>query len=366
MATIRTFRSQFDWPLFVALAILCVLGVTNLYSATSVANASREMYLLHIYWLTLGAAAAVLVTAVDYRVYERYAWPIYVGSIVLLILVFLLGRMIRGAQRWIWIGSFSLQPSELMKIGLIIALAKYLHNDPKSEGRTLRDLVVPTFIGAIPIGLVAKQPDLGTALVLTAIFFTIMFLTHLKLRSFLTLAAVFIASAPLTWTYLLRPYQRERFTAFLEPEKHLRKAGWHTYQSVVAVGSGGWTGKGFMAGTQNQHLFLPDQHSDFPFAVWAEERGFLGVLGLASVYLFLSLWSLRIASQAKDRFGAVCAVGVGAMLFWQATMNIGMVLGILPVVGVTLPLFSHGGSSVLTIMIGAGLLMNVSMRRFSF
>jgi rod shape determining protein RodA len=360
-------RDHFDWPLFVTVAAIAVIGVTNLYSATSAVRESlSELYIQQIYWLTLGAGVAVLIVAIDYRHFERFGFIAYGIGIALLVLVFLLAPNIRGSQRWIFIGSFSLQPSEIMKILLIIALAKYLHNDPKTEGRTLKDLVIPGAILGLPMLLILKQPDLGTALILAFIFGSIMLLTNLKLRSLLLLAGAFVLSAPLTWTYLLKDYQRERFLAFLHPEEDLLDSGWHAHQSMVAIGSGGFWGKGFMQGTQNQHRFLPDQHTDFPFPVWAEEQGFLGVALLLFLYTFLILWGLKVASQAKDRFGAVVAVGVSALFFWHTSINLGMVCGLLPVVGVTLPLFSYGGSSVLTSMMGVGLLMNVSLRRFNF
>ncbi|MCG8556454.1 MAG: rod shape-determining protein RodA [Proteobacteria bacterium] len=367
MALTREFKDQFDWPLFVAVAALATVGVTNLYSATSVPGAAmEELYIQQIYWLTLGAGVAVLIAAIDYRYYERHGWIAYGAGIVLLVLVFLLGREVRGSQRWIPLGSFSLQPSELMKIFFIVAFAKYLHNDPKTEGRTLKDLIIPGLIVALPLVLVLKQPDLGTAMILVFIFATIMFLTHLKLRSLVTLVLSLSASAPLTWEYLLKDYQRQRLLSFIQPDKDLLGAGWHAHQAKAAIGSGGFLGKGFMRGTQNQYRFLPDQHTDFPFPVWAEEQGFVGASLLILLYLFIVLWGLRIASQAKDRFGAVVAVGVSSLIFWHATINLGMVCGLLPVVGITLPLVSYGGSSVLTVMIGIGLLMNISMRRFHF
>jgi rod shape determining protein RodA len=371
MVTRRGMRDQFDWPLFVTIAAIAVVGVTNLYSATSANSKLAEMYIQQIYWFTVGSVATLVIAAIDYRHYERHAWTAYAVGVVLLVLVFLLAPEIRGSQRWIPIGPFSLQPSELMKFFLILALAKYLHNDPKTEGRTLKDLVVPAAILALPMGLIAKQPDLGTAMICAFIFTTIMLLTNLKLRSLVTLVTAFGALAPLTWTYLLHDYQKRRFTAFLSQfseiaEQDIQGDLWHAHQSKVAIGSGGFWGKGFLQGTQNQHHFLPDQFSDFPFSVWAEEQGLAGVMVLFGLYLFLVLWGLKIASQAKDRFGAVVAVGVSAMFFWHVAINAGMVMGMLPVVGVTLPLFSYGGSNVLTMMAGVGLLMNVSMRRFHF
>jgi rod shape determining protein RodA len=367
MALRRGFQDNFDWPLFVTTAAIAVVGVVNLYSATSAAGpALRDVYIQQVYWLTLGAGAAVLVAAIDYRHYERYGWIAYGVGIAMLVLVFLLAREIRGSQRWIPIGAFSLQPSELMKLCFIVAMAKHLHNDPRTEGRTLKDLVIPGLILSLPLMLILAQPDLGTGLLLVFVFVTIMFLTHLKLRSLVTLVVTIAVSAPLAWTYLLKPYQRERVTSFMEPEKDILGTGWHAYQAKVAIGSGGLTGEGFLQGTQNQHKFLPDQHSDFPFPVWAEEHGFVGSILLISLYMVLVLWGLKIASEAKDRFGAVVAVGVSGLIFWQTVINLGMVCGLLPVVGITLPLFSYGGSSVLTIMVGIGLLMNVSMRRFHF
>jgi rod shape determining protein RodA len=364
-------REQFDWPLFGAIATIAFLGVTNLYSATSAAKASMtDIYITQIYWIALGALVAVVVAAVDYRVYERHGWVAYGIGVSMLVLLFVLGRAVRGSVRWLSIGAFSLQPSELMKIFLIIALAKYLHNDPKTTGRTLRDLVPPGLILALPMVLILKQPDLGTALICASIFGSIMLLTNLKVQSLLTLVVTFVMCAPLTWQFILEDYQKQRaisfWSSFTEPEKDMLGSGWHAYQSKVAIGSGGFWGKGFLQSTQNQYGFLPDQHSDFPFAIFAEEHGLIGVALLLGAYIFLIIRGLKVASQAKDRFGAVLAVGVSAMFFFHTIINVGMVMGLLPVVGITLPLFSHGGSSVLTFMIGIGLLMNVSIRRFHF
>ncbi len=371
MALRSGFREQFDWSLFGAIATIALLGITNLYSATSAAKASMaDIYITQIYWIALGAGVAVVVAAIDYRYYERHGWVAYSIGVALLILLFALGRSVRGSVRWLTIGAFSLQPSELMKIFLIIALAKYLHNDPKTTGRTLRDLVGPGLILSLPMVLILKQPDLGTALICAAIFGSIMLLTNLKLQSLLTLVICFAACAPLTWQFMLEDYQKERalsfWTSFVEPEKDMLGSGWHAYQSKVAIGSGGFWGKGYLQSTQNQYGFVPDQHSDFPFAIFAEEHGLLGVTVLLGAYFYLIIRGLKVASQAKDRFGAVLAVGVSAMFFFHTIINVGMVMGLLPVVGITLPLFSHGGSSVLTFMIGIGLLMNVSVRRFHF
>ncbi len=358
-------REHFDWTLFLVAALLAVVGVVNLYSATSVARASlADIYVQQVYWLVTGGILATVVAAIDYRHYERLGYALYGVGIVLLLLVLILGRDIRGSSRWIYIGSFSFQPSEFMKLFLVIALAKYLHDDPRSEGRTLRDLLIPALLTAVPTLLILKQPDLGTGLILGLVFVSICALTRIKWR---TVLGIFLGAAvllPTMWGYGLKDYQKQRVLSFLNPESNILGSNWHAHHARVAIGNGGFTGQGFMKGTQNQFSFLPDQYSDFPFAVFAEDWGFFGCLVLVVLYAALVLWAIRVAATAKDRFGAVLAVGVGALIFWHAFFNLGMVTGLLPVVGVTLPLFSYGGSSVLTILMGIGLLMNVSMRRF--
>lgn len=364
MRAIDRARDQFDWVLFLVAALLAVVGVVNLYSATSAVRAAlSDLYVSQVYWLVGGGILATIVAAVDYRHYERFGYAVYAFGIVLLMLVFVLGRDIRGSSRWIYIGSFSLQPSEFMKLFLIIALAKYLHDDPKSEGRTLRDLAIPAVLAALPVLLVLRQPDLGTALILGLIFASIAAMTRVRWRSVAYLATFTGIALPVIWGYGLKDYQKQRIVSFLNPEANILGANWHGHNARVAIGAGRVFGEGFMRGTQNQFLFLPDQYSDFPFSVFAEDWGFVGSLLLVGLYAFLVLWSVRVASTARDRFGAVLSIGVGALVFWHAFFNLGMVTGILPVVGVTLPLFSYGGSSVLTVMIGLGLLMNVSLRR---
>ncbi len=359
-------RDHFDWPLFIAAALVAVLGVVNLYSATSVYQGARsELYISQVYWLVVGGIVGGIVVAIDYRHIERLGYLLYAVGVFSLILVFVLARDVRGSSRWIEIGSFRFQPSEFMKVFLVIALAKFLHDDPRSEGRSLKDLWGPAALTVAPALLVLKQPDLGTALILLLIFATIAILTRIRWQSLLTFV---LAAVPTTWfvyEYVLHDYQRSRIETFLHPESDILRKGWHAHQARVAIGNGGLFGRGYMSGTQNQYLFIPDQHSDFPFPVFAEEWGFAGTTVLVLVYGFLVLWGVRVASQAKDRFGAVLAVGCSAVIFWHALFNMGMASGILPVVGVPLPLFSYGGSSVTTILLSVALLMNVSIRRYS-
>jgi rod shape determining protein RodA len=354
-------RDHFEWPIFIA-----VLGVLNLYSATSVYVGNRaELYISQVYWLVVGGIVGGILIAVDYRHLERFAYVLYTFGVFSLILVFMLAKDVRGSARWIQFGSFSFQPSEFMKVFLVIALAKYLHDDPRSEGRALRDLAIPAALAAVPALLILKQPDLGTATIHVFVFLTIAFLTRIRWKSVALFVGTVACAAPLVWTYVLLPYQRDRVTVFLNPESDLLHRGWHAHHSRVAIGNGGLLGSGFMQGSQNQFLFIPDQHTDFPFPVFAEEWGFLGSIVVISLFAFLVLWGVRVASQARDRFGAVLGVGCSAIIFWHAAINIGMTSGALPVVGVTLPLFSYGGSSVTTMLIAVALLINVSMRRFS-
>jgi rod shape determining protein RodA len=366
-----TFRGSpgVDSALLLAVMAIITLGLVNLYSATSVYadDAQRQtladIYVSQIYWIVVGTLLAILVASIDYRSFERLTMIAYLGGLVALALVFVLARDIRGASRWIAIGSFNFQPSEFMKIVLILALARYLHNDPKIEPRTLLDLWQPALLTVVPVAFVMAQPDLGTSLIYVFTAASMLAMARIQVRSLLTLVALGAAAIPIAWNFLLLPYQKERVTSFLNPENDKTGAGWHALQSQTAIGNGQLFGEGFMQGTQNQFQFLPDQYSDFPFAVLSEDWGFVGAVGLLSLYCFAVIWAIHVASQAKDRFGAAIAIGVGANLFWHVVFNVGMAVGLLPVVGVTLPLFSYGGSSIVTMLVGLGLLMNVSMRR---
>lgn len=365
-----TFRggTRIDMALLLGIVGVATLGVMNLYSATSVYTESAkkglaEIYTTQVYYLVFGGLTAMAFAFLDYRHLERLAYVFYAGGIAALGLVFALGEDIRGSSRWIQIGSFNFQPSEFMKILLILVVAKYLHDDPKTEPRVLTDLAIPVALTGLPVFLVMVQPDLGTSLIYMLTAGSMLGMTKIRTRSLLTAGIFSIVSVPLAWMYVLKDYQKLRITSFLDPEHDKTGAGWHAFQSRTAIGNGGLTGEGFTQGTQNQFGFLPDQFSDFPFAVFAEDWGFVGSVALLSLYCFVCIWAVHIASEAKDRFGAAVAVGVGALFFWHTVFNVGMAMNLLPVVGITLPLFSYGGSNVVTMMVGLGLLMSVSMRR---
>lgn len=359
-------RDHFDWPLFICAMLIAACGVVNLYSATSVYTGARaELYISQLYWIFAGSIVGGLLLLVDYRYLERVAYPLYVFGIFTLLLVFVLAKDVRGAARWIEFGSFSFQPSEFTKLFLAVALARYFHDDTRGEGRALGDLVVPAILTAIPTVLILRQPDLGTATIHVLIFLTVVAMTRVRWQSVLAFVAAIGVAVPLVWNYALHDYQKNRVEVFLNPEADILGKGWHAHHSRVAIGNGGPFGNGFMQGMQNQFYFLPDQFTDFPFPVFAEEWGFVGSVILCALYAFLAAWSVRIASQAKDRFGAVLAIGCASITFWHAVINVGMTTGIFPVVGVTLPLFSYGGSAVTNSLLTIALLMNVSVRRNS-
>jgi rod shape determining protein RodA len=358
-------RDQFDWPLFIAAALIAVLGVVNLNSATSVYSGSRsELYVSQIQWLAVGGILGGVVLAFDYRHYERFGYVAYAFGVFNLVLVFMLAKDVRGAARSIPFGSFQYTPSEFMKLFLVIALAKYLHDDPRNEGRTLKDLFVPALLTAVPAFLILKQPDLGTATILILVFLTIAVLTRIRWRSALLFVGSAVPAGYIFYNFGTHGYQQARIQAYLNPEADIKGIGYHAHNARIAIGDGGLLGTGFMRGTQNQFGFIPDQYTDFPFPVFAEEWGFAGCVVLLALYGFLTVWSIHVASQAKDRFGAVLAVGAAAVIFWHAVINLGMAAGVVPVVGVPLPLFSYGGSNMLTMLGAVALVMNVSMRRY--
>jgi rod shape determining protein RodA len=253
-----------------------------------------------------------------------------------------------------------------MKLVIIVTFARFFNNFQSVGGLTVKDVLIPLGLLAVPAALIMKQPDLGTATLVMLIALSMIMYVGLRWSTVVTFVCVTIPMAWVGWAFLLRPYQKNRVLDFLNPERSRLGSGYHIIQSKIAVGSGGLAGKGFVKGTQAQLRFLPEQHTDFAFSVFAEEWGFIGCLLLIIIYLSLVLWGLNIARRCNDRFGGLLAVGVTAMLFWHIVINMGMVIGLFPVVGVPLPFFSYGGTSMITSMVGIGLLQNISMRRFMF
>jgi rod shape determining protein RodA len=357
---------HFDWTLLGIVLVIASIGILNLYSATEkLEMLGTPLYLKQIFWLLIGLVVMVTIAFIEYRFYMDFAHIVYIVTFVLLLTVLGYGIITSGAQRWIKIGPLSFQPSEFIKISLILVLARFFHRPPHRNGYTLKQLSLPFLLLFLPMGLILKQPDLGTAIILFLIFFSILIFVKIRWSSLLTIGLVGAAAVPILW-HFLKDYQKKRIITFFSPELDPLGAGYHLIQSKIAVGSGGILGKGFMKGTQSKLGFLPEQQTDFIFSALGEEWGLIGSLFVIGLYLALILWGLRIAVQAKDRSGAVAAFGVVAMLFWHTFINIGMVLGIMPVVGIPLPLLSYGGSFVISTLMGVGLLLNVSMRRYLF
>ena len=361
----RRLIQYFDWGLMgLALLIGCV-GMLTLYSAVTAETPAPQKVLFYkqLLWFAFGLVAMVAAFLFNYKILDRWAQPIYIFCLFLLIAVLLFGRYVGGSRRWLIIGPISFQPSELVKIAVIISLARYYSKDAKTRGFTLRELVKPLLIVLLPMVLIVMQPDLGTAGLLVLIAGSITVFVKIERRSFAYLLASGAVFVPLVW-FFLKEYQKKRILIFFNPDRDPLGAGYHIIQSKIAIGSGMFTGKGFLKGTQNALSFLPEEHTDFIFSVLAEEWGLLGSVALILLFLVLILWGLNVAHGCREPFGTIVAVGITAMIFWQVFINIGMAMGLMPVVGVPLPFVSYGGSSVLTTAVGIGLLLNVSMRRF--
>jgi rod shape determining protein RodA len=357
---------HFDWTLLGLVLILASIGIVNLYSITSHWEVSgTPVYLKQALWLLIGLVLMITIAFIEYRFYSDFAYIVYSVALFFLVVVLAYGIITSGAQRWIKIGFINFQPSELVKISFILALAKFFQRPIGREGYSLKHLGFPFLLLVIPLILILKQPDLGTAIILVLVFFSILLFVKIRLSSLLAIFLVGASVLPLVWRFL-KEYQKKRIITFFNPDLDPLGAGYHLIQSKIAVGSGGILGKGFMKGTQCKLGFLPEQQTDFIFSALGEEWGLIGSLIVVLLYFSLILWGLRIAVEAKDRFGAVISFGVVAMFFWHVVINIGMVLGLMPVVGIPLPLLSYGGSFLVSTLIGIGILLNVSMRRYLF
>ena len=356
-----------DWMLLLMVSGIVTCGLITVYSATHgrLETHLDDFYLKQIYWFGAGLVLMVFVTLVDYQLLSRTAYPLLAFGILLLIIVFFFGRVASGARRWLVFGPFTFQPSELVKVFLVLGLAQYFTETHREGGLRLRDLLIPLVMVVVPFVLIAKQPDLGTALVLFFVASALIFASGFPLKTLLVITGGGVIAMPIGWIFL-KDYQKVRVITLLNPDFDPLGAGYHSWQSKIAIGSGGFWGKGWLAGTQSGLNFLPEKHTDFIFAVFAEEWGFVGTAALIVLYLVLVLRGIHIAYASKDRLGCLIATGVVAMLSVYILFNIGMTVGLTPVVGLPLPLFSYGGSSMLATMVAIGLLLNIRMRRFLY
>jgi len=345
---------------------LAGVGAMTLYSAVSAGPGAGQNthYVKQLAWFTAGICLLVFMVTFSYKTLERWAYLIYSGSFILLIYVLFFGNYVAGSRRWIIIGSFiSVQPSEMMKLTAVICLSLYYSRKVRVNGLSFRDLFQPIILIGAPFVLIMAQPDLGTAILIALVAASMTIFAKIERRSLYTIFATGIISVPMVW-FLLKGYQKERILTFLDPDRDPLGAGYHIIQSKIAIGSGMITGKGFLKGTQNALSFLPEQHTDFIFCVLAEEWGFLGSGMVLLLFLLLVVIGLSVAHSCREPFGIFLSFGITVMIFWEIFINIGMIMGLMPVVGVPLPFISYGGSSLVIKMASIGLLLNVSMRRF--
>jgi rod shape determining protein RodA len=350
-----------DWVLVTLLAGIVTLALINLNSAGTGDWTGKIQ--TQIRWLGLGTIATAVVASLDYRVLHRVAYAAYGFGMILLAAVPMVGVMRNDARRWLEFGEYQFQPSELMKILLIMSLARYISDLPPKEHKRLRHLVVPFAMFLVPVVLIVNQPDLSTGIISILVAMTVLALTELTLKALLALLVSGVAMFMLGWAFFMHKYQRSRIDVWLNPEAYADKEGYQTIQAMIGVGNGGFLGRGVGKGTQNVLDFLPYGDTDFPFAVYAEEWGFVGSAMMLAMFLCLVLWAINLASQARDRFGALLCIGVASLFFFHVTLNVGMVLQLLPVTGITIPFFSVGGSNALAMMLGIGILMSVSRAR---
>lgn len=363
----RRLIENFDWGFLIVIFTICCVGLVVLFSALTAgqeAGVVSGLFKKQMVWMGSGFIIMMILMMVDYRELDKLQLFIYAFCAGLLVIVLIFGQISGGSRRWLALGFLRIQPSELMKIALIISLASAYSTSVTQTGINFRKLIKPAVLSLIPFALIVDQPDLGTAMLLILIAGSITLFVKVERKVFFSLFITGLSAIPLLW-FMLKDYQKDRILTFLDPDRDPLGSGYHIIQSKIAIGSGMLTGKGFLKGTQNALSFLPEQHTDFIVSVLAEEWGLMGISILLILYFILLLWGLNIAYNCRNMFGSILAFGIIAMIFWQIFINTGMVMGLMPVVGVPLPLVSYGGSSVTTNMVGFGILLNISMRKFS-
>ncbi|MGZ3655368.1 MAG: rod shape-determining protein RodA [Bdellovibrionota bacterium] len=359
--------SKYDLNAVWMMLILIAIGIVNLYSATYASQGGEaQFWKQQTMWFVIGTVCCGFAYFVHYRVLERFAYFAYAANILLLLAVLVVGKSVLGARRWLGFGAFSIQPSEFMKITIAWTLAKFFHDDQYREYYDLKALLIPVLLIMIPVMLVMAQPDLGTALIILAVSMSMIFFVKVSPKLLLTIGiAVLTVSYPV-YRFGLKDYQRQRIYSFINPQSDPRGTGYNSIQSMIAVGSGQFLGKGYKKGTQSQLNFLPEHHTDFIFPVFSEEHGFVGFLVLLVLYSTLLSNALKIAYGSNDKFGMLFAFGMGSLFFWHVFINIGMTTGIMPIVGVPLPFMSYGGSFMLACMLAVAILTNIANKKSMF
>jgi rod shape determining protein RodA len=356
----------FDLQMAAYAALLVAIGLVMAYSNSAEQGRSilegGTTFVRGLMWTGIALIVYIVATSFDYKWLKTFSWPLYALQLGLLVTTLAIGHGVGGSARWVSIGPFDFQFSELAKILMIVVLANYLG---ARQGRlgSLSSIVGACILVVPPWILVMIQPDLGTSLVLLAILGGMLFMSGASLRWLGVLVVGALASFPFIWTYILRDYQKQRIVSFLDPASDMQGAGYQLFQSQIAVGSGGWFGKGLTNGTQNQLNFLPVQESDFVAAIYLEELGFLGAMLLLVLFGAL-LWRILVSGwRSRDPFGMMFAAGLASMILFQLVVNLGMVIGIMPITGIPLPFISHGGASLISLAIGLGILQSVNIRQ---
>lgn len=352
-----------NWLLFILITAIACVGFAALYSAAGGSLspwASKQMARFAV--VSFGM---IIIAMIDIKWWYRFTWPLYSLGLLLLLVVEIMGHVGMGAQRWIDLGFIKIQPSELMKIVVVMALARYFHTATLDDMRRITFLVIPLGLVLAPVGLVLLQPDLGTSLMIIMAGAAMFFMAGASIWLYIGGAVGVAALIPIAWNFFLHDYQKQRVLTFLEPERDPLGAGYHITQSKIALGSGGLEGKGFLEGTQSRLNFLPEKQTDFIFTLWAEEFGLLGGLLVLGLFALVFMYGLWIAVRARQNYMRYLALGLTVNLSLYVFINIAMVMGLIPVVGAPLPLISYGGTSMMAVMIGFGLMMSCSIHQHS-
>ena len=359
--------SRFNFQFLCLIGVLIASSLINFYSITHAVDSQiSSLFWTQVMWIALGLAAFFILSFLDYKIFCRYSYLIYGINILALILLLFFGKTFNGAQRWFDFSFFSYQPAETMKLAMIYILSYFLAKRSTQFVYGFKQIFWSFFLIILPFILIVMQPDLGTALLIMIQCFSVLCFVKMGRNLLIFLFAVLLLIIPTMWVFVLKDYQKNRVLMFMSTDKDPYGAGYNTIQSNIAVGSGQIVGKGFKNGTQAQFKFLPERHTDFVFSVFSEEHGFFGSLTILGLYLFLIFSILKIAMQSRDKEGVYLCLGVASIIFWHMFINISMAIGILPVVGVPLPLFSYGGSNMLTIFIALGSVSSVSNSRYIY
>ena len=357
---------KFNWNLLILEVILFGVGIWNLISATGVQDKSLGLYKQQLLWFGIGMAMTAIILFFHYSALSRIAYLIYFANLILLVAVLVAGKSSLGAKRWIGFGALRIQPSEFMKLSMVVMLAKYFERDRTVNGYGIKELILPTLLVMIPAALIILQPDLGTAMVILLTYGSVMLFLKIEKKTLFAIMLCAVVAMPVVYKFGLKPYQQQRIHTFIDPMSDPKGSGYNSIQSMIAVGSGQIMGKGYRKGTQSQLNFLPEHHTDFIFSVFSEEHGFVGCIIVVALYLIFLSNGLSVAYQSHDKFGVILALGIVTVLFWHVFINMGMVMGLLPIVGVPLPFLSYGGSALLTAIFGVAILTNIANKKFMF